>query len=156
MGYNSFSLLVGILFLRKSLTSVIQYKVTVKAQAVVRPAGELRLVQAAKEGSVISIFAKENQLVKKGDVIAIIDDSQLQTKKSQLRSSIGQAQLQLLQINAQILAIDSQMEAETERIQRAVASAKAELRRRQREYRDRKITTQYCSVRLKSHMAREI
>lgn len=133
---------VGITF---ALASVIQYKVTIQAQAIVRPAGELRIVQAATEGSVLSISAKENQLVKKGDIIATIDDSQLQTKKSQLHSSIGQAQLQRLQINAQIRAINSQIQAETDRIQRAVASATTELSRRQREYRDKKITT-YAEV----------
>ena len=129
---------VGIIF---GLSSVIQYKVTVQAQAVIRPAGELRLVQTATEGSVTSISVTENQLVKKGDVIAIIDDSQLQTKKSQLQSSIGQAQLQQLQINAQIRAVDSQITAEREQNQRSVISAQAELSRRQREYRDRQITT---------------
>src|SRR4028119_211348 len=71
-----------------ALTSVIRYKVTVKAEANIRPAGELRLVQAATEGSVMRVSIKENQVVKKGDVIATIDDSRLQTKKSQLQSNI--------------------------------------------------------------------
>ena len=84
-----------------SLASVIQYKVSVKTKAIVRPAGELRLVQSPREGTVMGISVKENQAVKKGDLIASMDDSRLQTKKSQLESNIGQAQLQLAQINAQ-------------------------------------------------------
>ncbi len=129
---------VGTIF---ALTSVIQYKVTVKTQAVVRPAGELRLVQSPIEGSVINISAQANQVVKKGDVIAILDDSQLQTQKSQRQSSIGQAKLQFLQINAQIRALDNQKKAQSDRIQRIISSAEAELSRRQREYQDKTITT---------------
>jgi len=81
-----------------AVASVTKYKVTVKAEANIRPAGELRLVQAAAEGPVMRVWVKENQVVKKGDVIATIDDSRLQTKKSQLQSNIQQTQLQLVQI----------------------------------------------------------
>ena len=124
-----------------SLSAVTKYNVTIKAEAMVRPTGELRIVQAATEGSIMHISVKENQLVKQGDVIATIDDSRLQTKKSQLQSQIQQAQLQLSQIEAQILNLDSQILAETDRRNRTVASAEAELSRRQRDYRDRQITT---------------
>lgn len=130
--------LLGVAFI---LASVAKYKVTVKAQAFVRPAGELRIVQAAIESQVMQILVKENQEVKKGDVIATIDDSRLQTKKSQLQSNIQQAQLQIVQINAQIGALNSQIAAETERSQRMVVSAEAELSRRRRDYRDRQINS---------------
>ncbi|WP_448265506.1 HlyD family secretion protein [Nostoc sp. DSM 114159] len=123
------------------LTSVIKYKVTVKGQAVVRPAGELRLVQAATEGQVTRVFVTENQVVKKGDVIATIDNSKLQTKKSQLQSNIGQSRLQLFQINAQINALNSQVLAETERVNRVIAGAESELSDRSRNYQDKLITT---------------
>ncbi len=123
------------------LASIAKYKETVKAQASFRPAGELRIVQAATEGQIMNIAVKENQTVKKGDAIATLDDSRLQTKKSQLQSNIGQAQLQLVQINAQISAINSQIKAETERINRAVAVSERELDRRRRDYRDKQITT---------------
>ena len=121
------------------LGSIIQYKITIKTKAIVRPAGELRLVQSSIEGRVMSISLERNQTVKKGDLIASIDDSRLQTKKSQLETNIRQAQLQLAQINAQISAQDSRILAESDRINRAVAASVAELRRSQREYRDRGI-----------------
>ena len=121
--------------------SVTQYKVTVQAQASLRPAGELRLVQAATEGPVMGIFVKENQVVKIGDAIATIDDSRLQTKKSQLESSVGQIKLQLVQINAQIHAVNNQVVAQTDSINRVVAGAEAELSSRKRDYRDKQITT---------------
>lgn len=121
------------------LASVTKYKETVKAQASIRPAGELRIVQAATEGQIVDIYVKENQLVEKGMAIATIDDSRLQTRKSQLQSSIGQTQQQLVQIDAQIAAINNQISAETDRINRIVASAEAELSRRQRDYQDKQI-----------------
>lgn len=130
-----------VLGLAVPVAGVVKYKVTVKGQAVVRPAGELRIVQAATEGQVIEIYVKENQAVKKGDRIATIDDSRLQTKKSQLQTNIRQAKLQLVQINAQINALNSQIRAETDRINRTVASAKAELNGRNREHEDKKIIT---------------
>ncbi|WP_016877903.1 HlyD family secretion protein [Chlorogloeopsis fritschii] len=123
------------------IASVTRYKVTVKGQATVRPAGELRLVQAATEGQVMRVFVAEKQVVKKGDVIAMIDNSKLQTKKSQLQSNIQQRRLQLVQIDAQISAIARQRGAETDRIERIVAAAEFELSHRSRDYRDKQIIT---------------
>lgn len=133
-------IIVGVLGAAIAVTAVVKYKVTVKGQASVRPAGELRLVQAATEGSVMHIAVKVHQQVEQGDVIATIDDFQLQTKKSQLQSSIQQAQLQQMQINAQISALDSQIRAETDRMNSGVAAATAELNGRQREYQDQRVT----------------
>ncbi len=129
---------VGLAF---PLASVAKYKETVKAQASLRPAGKLRIVQAAAEGQILDITVQENQTVKKGDVLATIDDSRLQTKKSQLQNNLRQARQQLVQTNAQITALNSQIKAETNRIDRAVAAAETELERRQREYQDKQITT---------------
>ncbi|MGL5075178.1 MAG: HlyD family secretion protein [Waterburya sp.] len=130
--------LIGLLF---PLASVAKYKEIVKAQASVRPAGELRIVQAFTEGQVTDISVKENQPVKKGEAIATIDDSRLQTKKSQLQDNIRQGRQQLIQINAQITALYSQIDAETERINRVVGSAESELDRRQRDYQDKQVIT---------------
>ncbi len=134
-------LLVGALGVALAGASAIEYKVTVKAQALIRPAGELRVVQAATEGTITRIFVAENQAVKKGDVIATIDDSRLQTQKNQLQGNIGQARRQLVQINAQIRALNRQIGAETDRINRAVAIYERELDRRRRNYRDNRIIT---------------
>ncbi len=130
-----------VLGLAVPVAAVVKYKVTVKAQAVVRPAGELRIVQAATQGQVMEIYVKGNQTVNLGDAIATIDDSRLQTKKSQLQTNIQQGKLQLVQINAQINALNTQIRAEIDRINRTIASAEAELRGRDRAYHDKKITT---------------
>jgi multidrug efflux pump subunit AcrA (membrane-fusion protein) len=96
--------IVGIVAIALPIASVVQFKQTVKGQASIRPAGELRIVQAAAEGRVIDIPVKENQPVKQGDIIATIDRSNLQTKQNQLQSSIQQVQLQIRQIEAQMNA----------------------------------------------------
>ena len=120
-----------------ALSAVTPYKVIVRAQAKVRPAGELRIVEAATEGTVVEIAAKENQKVNQGDIIATIDNSRLVTQKSQLESNIQQATLQLQQIKAQITAQQNRLEAETKSINRAVASAQVQLARSRRELQDR-------------------
>ncbi len=123
-----------------TLTSILKYKTTVKVPATIRPAGELRLVQAATEGTVNSILVKGNQQVKQGDIIAVLDDSRLQTKKSHLAGNIQQSTIQLTQLTAQIVALDNQIRAEAEQTNRAVASGLAELQRTQREHQNRQIS----------------
>ncbi|WP_414578978.1 HlyD family secretion protein [Anabaena sp. CCY 9402-a] len=124
-----------------SLSSWIKYNVTVKATATVRPTGEIRLVQPKVEGTVKSILVKENQLVKRGDVIAHLDDEQLQIQKSQRQDNIQQGKLQLIQIDGQIRALDTQIIAESTIAERSILSAKADLARNQREYQEKEITT---------------
>jgi HlyD family secretion protein len=118
-----------------------KYKVTVKANATVRPAGELRLVQPEIEGTIKSIHVKDNQLVKQGDIIAVLDSEQLQIKKSQLQGNIQQTNLQLVQIEAQIKSIETQILAESRVIERTIISAKADLEKNQREHQERQTTT---------------
>ena len=122
------------------LATVLKYRVTVKVPATIRPVGELPVVQVATEGIVKSIEVQENQEVKAGDIIAYIENSRLETKKSQLFGNIQRAKGQLNQLKAQITALDGQIGAETEQLNRTLAAAEAELSRSQRHYRDRKIT----------------
>ncbi|MBD1939413.1 HlyD family efflux transporter periplasmic adaptor subunit [Microcoleus sp. FACHB-68] len=124
-----------------TVAAITKYNVTVKAAATVRPTGDLRLIQAAAQGSVNRIEIKENQAVKQGEVIAYIDDSQLQTKKNQLQGNIQNNQLQLTQLDAQMKAIDGQVAAETDRNNRMVASAQADLIRTQRDYQNQQVTS---------------
>jgi HlyD family type I secretion membrane fusion protein len=134
--------LVGTFGVAFTLAAFTKYNVTVKAAATVRPVGEVRIVQASTEGTVKSIAVKENQVVKQGDAIATIDDSQLQTKKSQLVGSIQNSQLQLTQVTAQIRALDMQRDSEARLMERNVASAQADLSRNQRDHQEKQVTTQ--------------
>ena len=129
-----------------SLASSLKYSVTVKAPASVRPIGDLRLVQPQIDGTIKNIFVKENQLVKRGDTIARLDDEQLQIKKSQVKGTIDQSKLQLIQIYAQIKSLDVQIIAQKRVIEQTVSSAKADLARNQRDFQDRQITTSSDSL----------
>lgn len=134
--------LVGTVGVALALAAFVQYKVTVKAAASVRPAGEVRIVQAGMAGTVKRIMVKENSSVKQGDAIATVDDSQLQTKKNQLVGSIQNSELQRDQIDAQMLSLKNQRDFEGSLMNHNVASAQADLQRNQREYKERQITTQ--------------
>ncbi|MEC4817078.1 MAG: HlyD family efflux transporter periplasmic adaptor subunit [Scytonema sp. PMC 1069.18] len=134
--------LTGTIAIAVTMASVIKYNVTVKANASIRPSGELRIVQPEIEGTVQKIFVKENQNVKQGQAIAKLDDTQQQIKKSQLQSSLQQSILQIVQIDAQIQALNTQIVAEEQSNTRGIAAGKADLVRNQREHEDRKIITQ--------------
>ena len=133
--------LAGSVGLLIALSAFTPYKVTVKANAAIRPDGKIKVVQAETPGTIVSIQAQENQTIKQGDVIATIDNSSLETETNLLQNQIQQAQLQLQQLAAQQSALNRQILAETERINNSVAEAEAELNRTRRDFRDRKITS---------------
>jgi HlyD family secretion protein len=134
-------LLIGSLGVAIALSATIRYNVTVKAAAIVRPDGDVRLVQAAIDGAVDSIAVSVNQRVQQGDVIAQLDRTALATQQRQLAGSIQQYQLQLAQMEAQLQALDTQIAAESRSRSQAVAAAQAELRRDQRLLSEQQTTT---------------
>ncbi len=113
-----------------------------KAVAVIRPLGEVRVVQTAVEGTIQTLKAIENQVVKQGDIIAYIDDSHLQTQKSQFQDKIQHEQQQLNEIDDQIRALKAQITAESSYLKRTIASARDDLTRNQREYQNQQVITQ--------------
>gem|GEM_PF-378801 len=131
--------IVTILALAIPSTSLLKYKTTVKTQATVRPAGELRLVQATTEGQIAEILVEQGQTVNRGDVIATIDSSRWQTRKKQLEKAIAQQRLQFLQLDSQIKVLESQIIAETESNNSEILAAKAELSGNRRSYSDRDV-----------------
>jgi HlyD family secretion protein len=133
--------LLGNIGVAIALASSVKYNVTVKANAAVRPAGEVKVVQSVVEGTIKSIFVKENQFVKKGDAIARLDDLESRIKKSQLEGNIQETRLQLVQVESQIQSLDNQIEAERKVIERTIASAQADLTLNQRDFQDKQIKT---------------
>jgi multidrug efflux pump subunit AcrA (membrane-fusion protein) len=123
------------------LAGVTKYRVTVASAGIIRPTGELRLVQTAIAGEVLQILGKENQIVKKGDVIATIDNSEVKTKQDRLEIKIQQVQPQLTQFDTQIQQIDRQILAEIERYKISMAADRGKLILSQRNYQDKQITT---------------
>lgn len=139
---------ISLIILSIPAAAVFKYKTIVKAPAVVRPAGELKLVQAAVEGQISEILVKQGQTVEKGQAIAIIDRSDFQTEQNQLTTSIEQQLLQLKQLNAQVASLESQIVAENARNQSQVAAAVAELEGSKRNYQDKnaEVTTQVAET----------
>ena len=120
-------------------TSILKYKTTVKTEAMVRPEGEVRLVQTAVEGQIAEIIVKQGQAVNKGEVIATVDPSSFQTQKNQLSKAIAQQKLQLQQLNAQIASLSNRIIAETERNDAEILAAEAELAGNRREHEEKNV-----------------
>ena len=125
-----------------ALASQLEYKVTVKAPAKIRPLGEIGIVQAATEGKIGSILVKENQPVRSGELIAQIEPARIQSQKQQLLANIDQNQQQLTQLDEQLVSIQAQIAAQQNLQQRTVASAQAQLQHQQRLYQQQSNTTQ--------------
>lgn len=134
--------LVGTVITTISLSSWVKYNVTVKAAAIIRPIGETRVVQSKIEGTIKNVVVKENQTVKQGEEIAVLDTEQLLIKKSQLEENIKQNKLQIIQIYAQNRTLNHQMMAEKRAIERIINAAQQDLLRNQREYQERTINTE--------------
>ncbi|MGK7912641.1 MAG: HlyD family efflux transporter periplasmic adaptor subunit [Synechococcus sp.] len=124
------------------LSAVLPYRVTVQATGRIRPAGDLRLVQATAEGTVEQIAVEENQRVERGDVMVTIDDSQLLTRQRQLETSLERGREQLERLSGELDTLDGQIEAQTEAAERDAAAYQAELELEQRDFRERQLVTQ--------------
>jgi HlyD family type I secretion membrane fusion protein len=124
------------------ISGLVKYKVTVRAESIVRPAGELRLVQAATAGQIQAIYAKDGQQVKAGDKIATVEDSRLQTRRMQLESNLKQLQMQMVQIDAQVATLNTQIVAEESRSRQSVTVAQSTLEQSRREHEDKQVATE--------------
>lgn len=101
--------LVGTFGVAIALMSLVKYNPTVKTEAIARPIGDVKIVQALTEGEIDSIEVNENQVVQMGDAIARIDGSALSRQKSQLQEKIKQCNIELEQINQQISTLEVQI-----------------------------------------------
>jgi multidrug efflux pump subunit AcrA (membrane-fusion protein) len=131
--------LVGTIVAAIALAANVRYNKIVKATAIARPVGELRVVQAPIEGTIAQILVQENQLVKAGEPIAILEHSQLETQRQQLQSNIHQTQSQLQQIDNQIKQLELQQQSERSANHRSVAVAQADLAKQEQELHDRQL-----------------
>jgi multidrug efflux pump subunit AcrA (membrane-fusion protein) len=133
-------LLVGSVAIVAGLSAITEYRITVPAPAQIRPAGELRLVQAAAEGQIARILNRENQFVSRGEVIATLDNTKVIAQQHQLTNQGKQIQLGLAQFDAQIRTIDTQIQAESARERATIASYQSKAISIERNYRDKQLT----------------
>lgn len=124
------------------LAANVRYNKVVKATAIARPAGELRVVQAPIAGTIAEILVQENQVVKAGEPIALLEHSQLETDRRDRQMNLQQAQLQLQQIDHQIQQLKIQQQSAASANQQSVAVAEADLAKQKRELHDRQLISQ--------------
>ncbi|MEA5466242.1 HlyD family secretion protein [Leptothoe sp. PORK10 BA2] len=124
------------------LIQTVTFSETVKAPAMIRPEGDLRLVEATAAGRISQIVVRENDQVKAGDAIAYLDDTQLQTKLVQLETSATQNQQQLAQIDNQLRSLEQRITATADQIQGSVNGSTAELTLAQQELAERELVNQ--------------
>jgi multidrug efflux pump subunit AcrA (membrane-fusion protein) len=134
--------LVGTVVAAFTVSAFTPLPVTVKAPGVVRPTGEVKLVQAPTEGTVTEINIRENQTVTEGETLVVLDTSRVSTRQSQLEISIDQVEQQLEQVSGQLANLNLQLNAETERMNRAIAVAEADHLRMQTEHGERRLTVE--------------
>ncbi|MGA9381643.1 MAG: HlyD family efflux transporter periplasmic adaptor subunit [Phormidium sp.] len=134
--------LVGTVAIAFSVSAFTPLPVTVKAPGLVRPNGGVKLVQAPSDGTVIGIDVKENETVTQGKPLVTLDASRFSTRQVQLQGSVEQNLQQLQQVSEQLRNLNLQLNAEEERMKRAIASAEADLLRIEKEYNERRLTVQ--------------
>ena len=117
-------------------TFIIKYKVTVKAPFTVRPIEEINLIQAQKAGKVIKIAVKVNQSINHGDLIARLDNSELQTQIKQRQTQISQGNLEIQRIEARISLLNQKIELEKAKKQQSITIAQQEFEKALRDYTD--------------------
>lgn len=70
------------------------WRETVRAAGVIRPYGENTLVQSQLDGSLSTVWVHENQEVRKGQPLAVLDRRQLENEKSKLESELRESRAQ--------------------------------------------------------------
>jgi HlyD family type I secretion membrane fusion protein len=122
--------------------SLVTYRTTVKVPAILRPAGDARLVQAATTGRVVEIKGANNKAVKQGEVIAKLDTASLEAQAIQLLANLDQGKSKLQQINAQMITADQQIAAEAAQAQRSIAASAADYDQIQRTQQNQTVSAQ--------------
>lgn len=106
-------LTLGGLFLSATVGVVIglaaftPYRATVKAPSRIRPVGGIHIIQSAISGKVKNIQVSDNQIVKKGDIIASLDNSELLLKINQLQGSIEKGTDKTINTLAEVAEIEA-------------------------------------------------
>ena len=130
-------ILVGTVGAAVTLAATTKYNAVVQGSAIVRPVGGIRIIEAEAGGTIDRVLVTQNQVVKRGEPIAYLDDDRLQSQKSQLEQNIQQNQQQIAEIAKQIDSLDRKRLAEDRLMDRAIASARAEYLHQQHEHTER-------------------
>ena len=133
---------IGFIGIAAILAGTMEYDVVVKTEGAIRPQGEIKLVQATREGKIKAIAVEENQTVKRGDIIAALDDSQLQNERQQLLEEVRQSGREKAQLQERINLLETQIAIEAQKSDRLIDSTIAELQQTQAKYQQDSLTAQ--------------
>jgi multidrug efflux pump subunit AcrA (membrane-fusion protein) len=101
-----------------AIAATVRYNLTVQAPGIVRPLGDIRLVQASRGGTLAQVVVQENQAVQRGDVIAeLVPDASLATggdrpPLADLKNRQQQLQAYIQQYENRRAYIDAQLQTE--------------------------------------------
>jgi hemolysin D len=134
-------ILLAILGITVTLTNIPRSKTIVKASALVSSAGQPEPIQTAIEGNIKGIRVWENKIVKAGEVIVTIDDSQLQGQKQYLQNNRQLSLAQIDSIEAQILSLNTRIASEQKIVERISVTSEIKTNWK-RSFRDRTRSSQ--------------
>ena len=122
--------------------SIWPWRETVRAAGVVRPDGENTVVQSQLDGTLSAVWIKENQEVKEGQALAVLDRKQLESEKrkleNELRESLAQqdnSAQQSSDLKQKSIATSQLLQAQLQSAARNVDNANATLDFRRTELR---------------------
>ncbi|NEQ53303.1 MAG: HlyD family efflux transporter periplasmic adaptor subunit [Leptolyngbya sp. SIO3F4] len=98
--------LAGALGLGALASTLITYRTTIKAKAVVYPSDEFQVIQSSGEGTVRSILAQNYDSLKLDQVIATLDNPRLRTEVINTEAQIAQLEEQVTRINRKITELE--------------------------------------------------
>jgi DNA-binding NarL/FixJ family response regulator/multidrug resistance efflux pump len=101
--------ILGITFVQ---TNISKSKVIVKSPALVSSGGKLYPIQTAIEGNIQNIKVIEEELVTAGEVIATIEDSQIQRQKQQLQNNRQVSLMEIDSIKDKITNLETRIAAD--------------------------------------------
>lgn len=90
---------------------VLPFEQTVRASGVVRPTGDKTLIQSQLPGRVEKVLFKPNQLVQRGQVLAVLDQAELRSRRDQSQQEFEQLRRQHQQTEQQLLDLTAELQS---------------------------------------------
>lgn len=123
------TVLLGSLTAAMGLMTLWPYRVVVRGNGQVRPSGETSLIQAPFAARVRRVMVQANQQVRTGELIALLDPTDLEGSRDVLRQSGESLALQVSAQQRQSLASLAASELEVRKAQASLQLASAEMAR---------------------------
>ncbi|MFZ9568927.1 MAG: HlyD family secretion protein [Vulcanococcus sp.] len=90
---------------------LLPFEQTVRASGVVRPSGDKTLIQSQLSGRIAKVLFKPNQVVQRGQVLAVLDQAELQSRRDQSQQEFEQLKQQHQQTQSQLLDLTAELKS---------------------------------------------